>query len=525
MQGNDLIEIKISKVIPAPKWRVIRLLTKVVDFPSFVPTVKETKVLKRQRNAVTTSWLIQVENVPIRWVEEDTIEPERNAIYFKAIEGDLPDLNGQWQFFDHPHGTEVTLTVQASIDIPIIKDFAKDHIKKIFTKNFEAILDAVEERLVSVRYSSYKDGNSKKVAGFGIIGHFYNFKHFERYLLKHNPEVKMPSQEFISQLFRIAHPFKAFDILDFRSKTGQTINGCFILATFFPDMLDQDPFGVFSKVVRSCKIAEKHGIGMVGLGGFSAIVGERIGHDISEELDIPVTTGRTLTASLVIEAVQKAAHLMDLDLSDSKIAIVGGTGNIGSAVARVFVRTAKHVCVTGRDRLKLNAVAAQLKKMKRTRISASLDNREAVKDADIVITATSAPHAILEIDWVKPGAILCDVGYPKNISYLSEPRSDILLFDGGLTQSPFPLSLPINIGLPSENVTYGCFAESIILGLEKRYENFSAPNRPISIEKIDEISMRGQKHGFVLADLSRNGKIIDALAIENVKRLRHGKRA
>ena len=40
MPDRDLLQIKVSKVIPAPRWSVIRLLTRVAEFPFFVPTVK-----------------------------------------------------------------------------------------------------------------------------------------------------------------------------------------------------------------------------------------------------------------------------------------------------------------------------------------------------------------------------------------------------------------------------------------------------------------------------------------------------
>jgi predicted amino acid dehydrogenase len=124
---------------------------------------------------------------------------------------------------------------------------------------------------------------------------------------------------------------------------------------------------------------------------------------------------------------------------------------------------------------------------------------------------------MLEISWFKPGAIVCDVGYPKSVSYLSEPRDDIFLFDGGLTKSPTPLNLPINVGLSSPDIMYGCFAESIILDLEKRYENFSSGRGNITPGKIEEIRSLGKKHGFEVSDFYWNGKVIAQTKIEKIK--------
>lgn len=46
---------------------------------------------------------------------------------------------------------------------------------------------------------------------------------------------------------------------------------------------------------------------------------------------------------------------------------------------------------------------------------------------------------------------------------------------------------------------YGCFAEAIILSLEDRYENFSEGRGKITAEKIEEIKVMGEKHGFRLS--------------------------
>ena len=88
MPANELIEIQISKIIPAEKWRVIRLLTKVQEFPSYIPCVKEATVIHRKHNIMLTKWRVQIDGVPISWVEEDTLALNEKAIYFHATEGD-----------------------------------------------------------------------------------------------------------------------------------------------------------------------------------------------------------------------------------------------------------------------------------------------------------------------------------------------------------------------------------------------------------------------------------------------------
>lgn len=513
MTDSDLIEIKVSKVIPAQKWRVIRLVTKVEEFPTYIPTVKEVSVVERSHHNMKTKWLIQLDKVPISWIEEDTLLLNQGAIHFRAIEGDLEEFRGEWLFQDHPEGTQVIVSVILKVGIPGIKDFADAYIEKLLTKNFEAILESLERRLISIRYASYKKGDREKIAGFGIIGHLYNYYHLETCLKMLNPNFKMPSREFLGQLFNITPSFKLYDILNFKSKTNQIANGCFIVATFIPDMIEKDMWAIFSKVVRACKIAEKYGVGIVTLGGFTSIVAERIGHEVANEVDVPVTTGNTFTAAMTIDGVLKAADLLNLDIAGAKAAIVGGTGDIGSACARVLANKVRYLIITGRTKTNLNHLKKELAKTYKANVTATTDNQAAVRDADIVIAAASATQSILNIDWFKSGSIICDVGYPKNISYTPMTRGDIFIFSGGLAKSPTPIYFPIDVGLPTPDTIYGCFAEAIILDLEKRYESFSFGRGNITPEKIDEIRNLGKIHGFEVSDFYWGDRLIDETII------------
>jgi len=517
MPDNDLLEIKISRVISAPKWKVIRLITKVSEFPNYVPSVKEASIIEKSRHKMKTRWRVQVDHVPISWIEEDTLSLGQNRITFKAIEGDLAEFRGEWVFASHPEGTQVNVNVYLKVGIPAIKDFADAYIKKLLTRNFEAILESLEHRLISIRYDGYKKGQTDKISGFGIIGHLYNFFHLERCLKMINPDFKMPSREFIGQLFSITPSFKMYDVKDFKSKTGATTNGICIMATFIPDMMEKDMYAIFSKVVRACHIAEKYGIGIVTLGGFTSIVAERIGHEISSEVDVPVTTGNTFTAAMAIDGVLKGASTLGKDIGAAKVAIIGGTGDIGSACARVLADKARQVTITGRTRTNLKVLSKELSKKHKAKIIATTNNEAAVRDADIVLAAAAVSASILKIDWFKPGAIICDVGYPKNISHTPTLRQDILIFSGGLAKSPTAFTLPIDTGLPSQGVLYGCFSEAIILALERRFESFSFGRGNISPEKIEEIRQMGAKHGFEVSDFYWGDKLVDEGTLNRLK--------
>jgi predicted amino acid dehydrogenase/ribosome-associated toxin RatA of RatAB toxin-antitoxin module len=518
MGSIDLIQIKITRVIPAPKWRVIRLLTRPWELSSYVPNIHEVKVIQKTRNVVQTKWRIVVNNIPINWVEEDTLALRNNAIHFKAVEGDLEEFHGTWQFQDHKRGTQATVHLYLNVGIPAIKEFANNVIQRIVATYFESILDALERRLFSIKYAGIKKGNVDKIAGFGVLGHFYNFNHLERCLKILNPNYKIPSREFLNALFHISPSFTMHEMDEFRSKTGEKTHGSFILCTFSPDMIAYDSQRVYAKVVGACKLAEKAGVGIVTLGGFASMVGERLGAQINDEVDIPITTGNTYTAALAIDGVQRAVQLFERDMSAMKVAIIGGTGDIGSACARVLVSRAKRLTVTGRTKSNLRAIGNELKKHRRAKIEATTDNFRAVKDADIVIAAANASSSILKMEWFKPGAIICDLGYPKNISYTAK-RRDIFVFSGGLASLPTPIDTGVDMGVPCSDVCYGCFCEVIILALERRFEHYSYGRGNITMEKMDEIRKMAFKHGFIPAPFYWADREIKKDGIEEIKQI------
>jgi len=400
----------------------------------------------------------------------------------------------------------------------MIEEFADDYVKKLVTKNFQSILDVMESRLVSNRYASFKDGDNQKVAGFCLLGHFYNFNHLGRGLKMLNPDFKMPSKEFLSKLFTVTPAFKMYDMAEYKSKTGATTNGCIILCTIIPDMIEEDIDGVYAKVIRACKLAEKSGVGIITLGGFTSMAGEKLGQQITKDVDIPITTGNTFTTALAIDGVDKAVKQMEKDWKDLKVVIIGGTGDIGSGCARVLALKAKQVIVTGRTKSNLRAIKAELKKIGKAKIEATLDNKKAIKDADVIIATANVSASILNLDSFKPGAIICDLAYPKNISYTDTNRNDIIVFSGGLASVPTPIDTGIIMGLPSHNVCYGCSCEAIILALERRFENYSIGRGNITPEKVDEIRKMGKKHGFELAPFFWADKIIEDSDISEIKR-------
>ena len=501
MEKNDgIYAVSASRVLPAKRWQVLRLLTRVQEFPRFMPNVKECRVLSHSRAKVVTAWKVEMGRIPISWQEEETFDFHRFIIRFKAVDGDLEIFEGEWHLTEHSTGgTEVRVDARVCLGIPVLETIVGGALADRVKKNFDAMLQAFDGILTGRRYQKIGDRRISDVRGFGVIGHPYNLNHLIKHFQSFRPGMKVPSREFLAKVFDLVPSYVSYDVKEFRASSGKTTRGVFIACNIIPDLLGQDMLKVVQKVVESCKVAESLGLGIVALGGFTSIAGEKYGDEFKKLINVPVTTGNTLTAALAVEGVLKAARLRELDLSTAKVTVIGGAGDIGSACALALAEEVCEIVITSRSVENLERMRKMITGVGKAKFHGIHDNNEAVRDADIVIAAASVSQSILDIASFKPGAIVCDIGYPKNISYRECDRQDLLIFSGGICSLPQEFNAGFDIGLPSPKVLYGCFSEAIVLALEERYENFSWGKGNITPSKMTEILGLARKHGFEVA--------------------------
>ncbi len=519
MEKHDgIYAVTVSRVLPAKRWQVLRLLTRVQEFPRFMPNVKECRVLSHSRAKVVTLWKVEMGHIPISWKEEETFDFHHFTVSFKAIDGDLETFEGEWRLTEHPTGgTEVRIDARVRLGIPVLETIIGGVLADRVKKNFEAMLQAFDVLLTERRYQKIGDRRISDVRGFGVIGHPYNMNHLIKYFQSFKPDMKVPSEEFLAKVFDLVPSYVSYDVKEFRASSGKTTRGAFIACNIIPDLLDKDMKKGVMKVVESCKVAEKLGLGIVALGGFTSIAGEKYGEEFKKLINIPVTTGNTLTAALAVEGVLKAARLREMDLSTAKATVIGGAGDIGSACARALADKVSELVITSRSPESLERMRKVIAMFGKAKYRGLHDNNEAVRDADIVIAAASVSHSILDIASFKPGAIVCDIGYPKNISYRECDRQDILVFSGGICSLPQEFNAGFDIGLPSAKVLYGCFSEAIVLALEERYENFSWGKGNITQEKMAEILGLARKHGFELAPFFWGHRLVTDEEVRAIK--------
>jgi predicted amino acid dehydrogenase len=246
------------------------------------------------------------------------------------------------------------------------------------------------------------------------------------------------------------------------------------------------------------------------------VVGDA-GVTVAKRAPLPITTGNSYSASGALWAAHDA--LLKLGLvpqpnGDARVKfkamVVGATGAIGSVCARLLVKAAEEVYLVSPETAKLLALKASiLKETPDARMFLSSRADKDIADMDMIVTATSgAGKKVLDIMKVKPGCVITDVARPLDLPPEEvAKRPDVLVIESGEIELPGEVHMK-NIGLP-KNVAYACLAETIVLALEGRFENFTV-GRAIEWEKVREIYKLGLKHGMKLAAISGvNGPFSD----------------
>lgn len=292
-------------------------------------------------------------------------------------------------------------------------------------------------------------------------------------------------------------PLKTAEITGVRSEHSE-VAGWFVSCPLTTrQIMSLDPDYVLQKVIQAGKRAEKLGARILGLGAFTKVAGDA-GVSVAKALDIPVTTGNSYTIATAIQGTREAARLMGHNPAESEVAVVGAAGAIGSVCARILAREAKRMTLVGRNQQKLELVADSILADCGLAARITSDLAGALRHADVVVTVTSAVDTIIEPEHLKPGAVVCDVARPRDVSRrVVEVRDDVLVIEGGVVEIPGPVDFHFDFGFPPR-MAYACMAETMILALEKRFESFTL-GRELTVRQVEEIAALAQKHGFKTA--------------------------
>jgi predicted amino acid dehydrogenase len=139
-----------------------------------------------------------------------------------------------------------------------------------------------------------------------------------------------------------------------------------------------------------------------------------------------------------------------------------------------------------------------------------------LQEAHLILTVTSAVHAVIEPQHLQPGCVVCDVARPRDVSVqVAASRDDVLVIDGGMVEVPGPVDFHFNFGFPPGKA-YACMAETMALALEGRFEDYTL-GKEIELHRVEEISRIAAKHGFQLSGFRSFERAVTEEQIERVR--------
>jgi fatty aldehyde-generating acyl-ACP reductase len=245
-----------------------------------------------------------------------------------------------------------------------------------------------------------------------------------------------------------------------------------------------------AEIEVAVQIAADRGASVVGLGALTAPA-TRGGLTLVPKLPrgLTLTTGNALTAAVARANVVEASQATGLG-TDAVVAVVGCTGSVGVAAARLLDRLGFRLVLIGRSVTRVRKELGDLQP--RASVSGTVTDAAA---ADIVLLVTGDPSARIAPDLPKPETVVIDLAQPVNIAgsqYPAFASRDVTVAQGGLVHVP-GYHCTQEMRLPDRHSVLACLAETYLFAKAGIAEHsVGQATVPLALE-LEEIAAQ---HGF-----------------------------
>jgi acetylornithine/succinyldiaminopimelate/putrescine aminotransferase/predicted amino acid dehydrogenase/long-subunit acyl-CoA synthetase (AMP-forming) len=258
---------------------------------------------------------------------------------------------------------------------------------------------------------------------------------------------------------------------------------------------------LIQRIQEGVEMAARQGCEIVSLGAYTSIV-TRDGRTIHTPAGVRLTTGNSFTVAVaahrIFETIQN-----DLNSEPIRLALVGATGNIGSALARRLLigdHNFSEVSLVARHVGRLRRLADELiLQSPRTRINISAD-LASIRGANIVVIATATNEPLIYPHHLSPDhrVIIMDISAPMVISPLVRNLKNISVIPAaGAVVLPGEPDFVMASHIPPGSA-FCCAAEGMLLGLadSSTLDRMKLFGR-IDQTTVDTLTKLAQQHGFL----------------------------
>ncbi|WP_018461771.1 glycerol-3-phosphate acyltransferase [Thermus oshimai] len=308
--------------------------------------------------------------------------------------------------------------------------------------------------------------------------------------------------EWMERLAERFRPMKVGEVRGVKTADGREILCHLISAPLLPHQIKGKPELAVKRAIQGARLARELGATVVGLGAFWSVVGEK-GKRVQEAVpDIQVTNGGAYTAGTVKAAIPAIlAHFAQggRDLKGTVAAVVGANGVVAFGIARQIAPYVGKLILVGRDLERLQRAAEALRKNLERKGEApemvATTEVGAIKEADLVFTATSDPNPVIFPEHVKPGAWIYDEGVPPDVHPRVREVPGVRVIPGGVVRLPGAARATLDLHFGAPDQVPACLAETMILAAEGAFERKSLGGEVLS-ENIQFFVERAEALGF-----------------------------
>lgn len=348
-----------------------------------------------------------------------------------AAQGSSGEIITPYKLMESTSELAGSLEEIAEMSLPVLLDEGRNHLRywELYEKATKTEVDKelVQEKLRALagsRYLQYLRNDLPQ--GFGFITYPAHVMHAPRDLIGTFPGNA-------NQYWPYAYPI-VYEMEGMRAADGRPVPGWISFSYIRPPQMKDQRSLMLNKIAESIRAVEALNCSLSGLGGLTASLSHG-GRDLQDLVGASVTTGHSYTIANITNTMAIAAKTVNLPLEQAVVAVVGAAGSVGSGIARLCADyPIKELLLV--DKRSTDDTAAKIRERSSVPLRGS-DDVHIVREADIVLVATSASNALFGPDDFKPGAIVLDDSQPKNIpKSLLKERDDVLFLEAGVVRLP-----------------------------------------------------------------------------------------
>jgi fatty aldehyde-generating acyl-ACP reductase len=305
----------------------------------------------------------------------------------------------------------------------------------------------------------------QRIGKVGFIGHPQDMDMFRGYIRHLKPD-KVYRDGLLLKLFEWTPSYKVIEWNNLSFDGRRALDAILVMVPFLPEMRTMKLRTIVEKIEHALAICVEQGCSVAALGAFTSIILQGQEADLAAKYQLRITSGNALTAALIIESIEDLSRRFGISLPESSMAIIGASGDIGSACFAYFSEKVQQLRLSARGLSLLRDLVLHHEPTTKAKVTVTDDNLEAIGDARFVIFATSAPGHLVSLDDFRPGTVVCDASAPVNVRTGGLRRSDVFVYHGGVAGLPFQLDPGFDIGLASPTTFYGCQVEGLLIAME-----------------------------------------------------------